>query len=245
MYITTFETERKKKIERYGGLLLLALAGFFVFVCTPVYVLASSNIMISRTVFPILWDLVQDVVHYLYYWIAFSFLTYLTARYSMKSTWFISLVYTGCSFAKYFFSVLVVNLINSDWTSMNYHFYYVMVDFLGDITLLGIALLLCYLLLHRKRAKKSIDFDFFGMFDFSAPVLKCVLIISLALMLGRLGSRIIFDIDNGAPRGSFDLLVMILYYLGDIASGVIGYLLMFLVVSQIRLKDEEAIQLQK
>ena len=245
MQITTLETERQHKVERYGGLLMLALAGFFVFVCTPVYVLASSNIMISTTAFPVLWDLVQDAVHYLYYWVTFSFLAYLTARHSIKSIRLLSLVYAGCSFAKYFFSVLVVNLINSDWTSMNYHFYYVMVDFLGDLVLIGITILLCYLFLHRKKAEKNIGFDFSGVLDFSASVLKCILIISSVLMLSRLGSRIIFDLDNGAPRDISDLIGMILYYLGDIASGVIGYLVMFLVVSQIHLKDEEAKQLKK
>ena len=240
MYIKPQKTERQQKVERYGGLLILALTGFFVFVCTPVYVLASSNIMISRTIFPILWDFVQDAVHYLYYWTAFSFLAYLTTCYSLKSIGFISLVYTGCSFSKYLFSVLVSNMINSDWTSMNYHFYYVMVDFVSDLVLLGIAVLLCYLFLHRKREKKKIGFDFAGMFDFSAAVLKSILTISLVLTASRLGSRIIFDINNGAPRGISDLLSMILYYFGDVASGVIGYLLMFLVISQIHLKDEEA-----
>ena len=245
MYITPQKTERQQKVERYGGLLMLALTGFFVLICTPVYVLASSNIMISRTIFPILWDFVQDMVHYLYYWIAFSFLAYLTARDSLKSIGFISLVYVGCSFAKYFFSVLVSNVINSDWSSMNYHFYYVMVDFFGDLVLLGIAVLFCYLFLHRKREEKNIGFGFAGMFDFSSSVLKSILMISLVLTVSRLGSRIIFDIDNGAPRGISDLLSMILYYFGDIASGVIGYLLMFLVISQIHLKDEEARQHNK
>jgi hypothetical protein len=93
MQLTTSETERKKRVERYGGLLMLAITCFFVFVCTPVYVLTSSNIMISRTIFPVLWDFVQDVAHYLYYWIAFAFLSYLFARYSAKATRFLILVY--------------------------------------------------------------------------------------------------------------------------------------------------------
>ncbi len=240
--ITTFDMERKKKVERYGSLLLLVISCFFVFVCTPIYVLSSSNILISETIFPVLWDFVQDAAHYLYYWVAFSFLVYLFARYSARATGILTLVYIGCSFLKYFLSLLLVNLINSDWSSMNYHFYYVMVDFFGDLMLLGLAFLLCYLLFQRKRTEKNINFNFSGMFGISNLVLKCALSVSLILMVSRLGSRIIFDIDNGAPRGTADLLGMILYYLGDLASGLIGYLLMFLIISQIHLKDEEARQ---
>ena len=237
MQITTSEIEKKKRIERYGGLLLLAMTCFFIFICTPVYVLASSNVMISTTIFPVLWDFVQDAAHYLYYWIAFAFLIYLFARCSIKSTGFLALVYAGCSFLKYFLSLLLVNLINSDWTSMNYHLYYVSVDVLGDLVLLGVAFLICYLLLHRKREEKNIGFDFSGMFQVSNLVLRCALLISIVLMIGRLGSRVIFDLDDGAPRGIADLLGMILYYLGDIVSGLVGYLLMFLILSKLHLKD--------
>ncbi len=237
MQITKSEIETKKKIERYGGLLMLAMTCFFIFICTPVYVLASSNIMISTTIFPVLWDFVQDAAHYLYYWIAFGFLIYLVARYSIKSTGFLALVYAGCSFLKYFLSLLLVNLINSDWTSMNYHLYYVSVDVFGDLVLLGIAFLITYLLLHRKREEKNINFDFSGTFQVSNLVLRCALLISIVLMLGRLGSRIIFDLDNGAPRGIADLLGMILYYLGDVISGLVGYLLMFLILSKLHLKE--------
>ena len=240
MQITSSEMERKKRIERHGGLLMLALTCFFVFVCTPVYVFSSSNIMISRTIFPVLWDFVQDVSHYLYYWVAFAFLIYISARYSIKSTGFLALVFTGCSFMKYLLSLLLVNLINSDWSSMNYHLYYVSVDVLGDLVLLGIAFLICYLLLHRKREEKNIDFDFSRICHISNLVLKCTLLISLVLMVSRLGSRIVFDINNGAPRGIIDLLGMILYYLGDLGSGVVGYLLMFLILSKIHLKDESS-----
>lgn len=237
MQITTSEIEKKKRIERYGGLLLLAMTCFFIFICTPVYVLASSNVMISTTIFPVLWDFVQDAAHYLYYWIAFAFLIYLFARCSIKSTGFLALVYAGCSFLKYFLSLLLVNLINSDWTSMNYHLYYVSVDVFGDLVLLAIAFLICYLLLHRKREEKNIGFDFSGMFQVSNLVLRCALLISIVLMIGRLGSRVIFDLDDGAPRGIADLLGMILYYLGDIVSGLVGYLLMFLILSKLHLKD--------
>ncbi len=245
--LTTSEMKRKQKVERFGGQLLLALACFFIFICTPVYILASSNIMISRTVFPILWDFVQDLTHYLYYWVAFSFLVYISARYTIKSTGFLLLVYAGCSFAKYFFSLLLDNLINSDWSSMNYHMYYVMIDFAGDLLLIGMAFLICYLFLHRKKENITENncFDFSGMFRLSNPVLKCSFSFSMVLMVSRVVSRLIYDFNYGAPQGRADLIVMILSYFGDIASGVIGYLLMYLIVSQIHLKSEEASQLKK
>jgi len=247
MDMSTFEMERKRKTERFGGFLLLVLSCFFVFVCTPVYVLASSNVMISRTIFPILWDFVQDVVHYLYYWITFSFLIYLSARYTVRSTGILVLVYAGCSFAKYFFSLLMDSLINSDWSSINYHLYYVMIDVLGDLLLIGIAVLVCYLFLGRKKEDKTqkIGFDFLGVFRLINPVQKCAMLVSALLTVSRVVSRVIFDVNYGAPQGSADLIGMILYYFGDVASGVVGYLFMFLIISQIHLKDETTKQLKK
>ena len=240
MQMNVSETEKKKRIQRYGGLLMLAVTCFFVLVCTPVYVFSYADIMIRDTIFPVLWDFVQDAVLYLYYWIAFSFLIYLFARYSAKSTGFLVLVYVGCSFLKYFLSLLISNLIIPDWGSMDYHLYYVSIDVFGDLVLLGIAFLICYLLLHRKRKEKNIKFDFSKIFQASNLILRCAMLISVVLMVSRLGSRAIFDINAGAPLGTVDLFGMILYYLGDIGSGVIGYLLMFLILSKIDLRDESS-----
>ena len=130
---------------------------------------------------------------------------------------------------------------------MNYHMYYVMIDVLGDLLLMGIAFLFCYLFLQRKREQKEkqIGVGFSSVFHFTNPALRCALLISLILMVSRLISRVIFDLNYGAPQGSADLLGMILYYFGDVASSVIGYLVMFLILSQIHLKDEEAKQLKK
>ena len=241
MNLNKIEIERKQKVERFGALLLLVLAGFFVFVCTPVYVLASTNIMISGTAFPIFWDFIQDVNHFLYYWVAFSFLIYLSARYTVRSTRLLLLVYAGCSFLKYFLSLMVDNLIHADWTSMNYHLYYMMIDVLGDWLLMSMVFLLCYVFFERvKEKKKTISFDFSGVLQLSNPVLKCTLLVSLMLMVCRLLSRFLYDVNYGAPQSRADLIGMIVYYFGDVLSGIVGYFLVFLIISRIYLKDEEA-----
>ena len=234
--------DQKRKTERFGCLLLMALAAFYAFVCTPVYILSVTNIIIANGVFPILWDFVQSAVQLFYYWTAFAFTLYFSVRYSLKDSKGILTVYGICSVGRYLFSLLIGDLMTAGFDTLGTDLIYVMADVLGDWLQMGLAVLLIYLLLLRhKQARPSAELlGFTSLTAFSNPVQRCALAVAFVPALLSVLARIRYDIFYGAPQiGTGDLLWMIFYYCGDVLSGVIGYLILFLMIAQIYLKDEE------
>ncbi|MBR7098826.1 MAG: hypothetical protein IKC59_05360, partial [Clostridia bacterium] len=121
MRLSAREDERKRKTERFGGFCLLALALFYALICTPVYILSSTNITLSETVFPLVWDFVQDAVQFLYYWTAFAFVFYFAVQFSLGHAKKIVFTYAACSFGRYFLSLFVGYLMlagTSGWSSL-------------------------------------------------------------------------------------------------------------------------------
>lgn len=236
------EKDQKRKTERFGCLLLISVAVFYAFVCTPIYILSVTNIVIANGVFPILWDFVQSAVQLFYYWTAFAFTLYFSVRYGLNDSKGILTVYGICSVGRYFFSLLMGNLMTADFETMGTDLIYMVVDVLGDWLQMGLAVLLIYLLLlRRKQTRPSADlFGFTSITAFSNPVQRCALAVAFVPALLSVLARIRYDIFYGAPRiGTGDLLWMIFYYCGDVLSGVVGYLILFLMIAQIYLKDEE------
>ena len=76
MSLSVFETFRKQKMKKSLFLWLLILSAFYAFVCTPIFHLCSSNILLRDSVYPIVLDFLMSFLNYLFYWIAFSFLIY-------------------------------------------------------------------------------------------------------------------------------------------------------------------------
>ena len=245
MRLSARDNERKQKTERFGGLCLLALGLFYALVCTPVYILSSTNIAISETVFPLIWDFVQDAVQFLYYWTAFAFVFYFAVQFSLKHTKGMILTYAVCSAGRYFISLAVGYLMlagTSGWSSLGSDLLYMVFDILGDWMQMAVAVLLIYLILIRKKEEiptfKSMRFD--SPLRLSNLFLRCMLLISFIPSIVRILSRIRFDLFFGAPQlGTLDLFWMIFYYCGDVLSGVIGYLVLYLLISQLYLQVEE------
>lgn len=238
------EIDQKQKIEQFGGFLMLALAAVYAFICSPVNIFSYSNILISNSAFPIFWDFINDAVQYLYLWIAFAFVIYFSTKYSIKECWKLLTFFTSCSLGRYLFSLLISLAINNDWEVFGYEFKYVLIDVLSDLLMMGAVILLIYLTVVRntKQGTRIESVQYVSLLQISNPLIRCILASAFVPALLRVVARIFYDLFLGAPQGKADLISMIVYYTGDILCGVIGYLVIFLLVSQLKLKDEEARQ---
>lgn len=235
------EIPQKQRLQRFQNILLFSLASFYALICTPVYILSVTNILISDSVFPVLWDFVQDITQLLYYWVAFSFVIYITSKYSFAECKKTALVYAGCSAGRYLVSLLVGYLLlgaTDGWDSIGSDLIYMAVDILVDWLQMAVVLLVVYLFLARTRTPGVLDFR--SMIAFEHPVLRCTLVVAFVPAFFRILARIRYDIFFGAPQvGTGDLFWMIFYYCSDVLSGVVGYLCLFLILSQINLNVEE------
>lgn len=242
MCLSVQEIEKKRKTERFGGICLLSLALFYALICTPVYILSSTDIAIMKTAFPLIWDFVQDAIQFLYYWTAFAFVFYLAVQFSLKHTKGVLAAYALCSVGRYFISLAVGYLMlagTSGWSSLGADLLYMVFDILGDWLQMAVSVLMIYLILIRKReALGNMRFD--SPLKLSNTFLRCILFIAFVPSVMRILSRIRYDLFFGAPQlGTLDLFWMIFYYCGDVLSGVIGYLVLYLLISQLYLRNEE------
>ena len=250
--LSDWNHEQKRKTVRLGGVILGALALFYAFVCTPVYIFFASDVQISNTVMPQIWDVVQDATQLAFYWSAFAFVIFLSAKHSVRESVPMIGIYAGCAFGRYFFSLIVGYLMlagSAGFDSLGEDLLYLLIDVLLDLLQMGLVTLLITLLLRTPsnasnedgaapKCKKSLHFK--ALFDFSNAVLRCVAFAALIPAVMRLLARIRFDLFFGAPQNKIDLIWMILSYTGDICCWIIGYLIIFLIVHCLRLSHEAA-----
>ena len=218
-----------------GGWILLGIALFFCTVCTPVRILAMSDIQISETAFPTVWDLFQTLVQYVFYWVAIAFLILLFLERGIVRSLPLLAYYLGASVIRSVGGAVVGELMVGDgigsdlfWENMSYGF----LDCLLDLLIFGTIVLIVFLLLLSKSTAKNATFEyppagFFAPFDrLKVAVLVAVAFPSASQVIGRIR----YDILFGAPQNSVDLLQMILFYLSDLLFFCLGYLFVLLLL---------------
>ena len=237
------ERSQKQKTTRWGSLIIFGIAAFYALICTPVYMLSMTFYPLSDSIFPSIWDFVQGVVNLSFYWTSLGFSVYLAARYTLKDIKEILGIYLISSAGRYVLSLLISTWMMMEWSGFWYELIYVIQELFLDCCLMALAMLLIYLLLSKpkKEQNQTIDFQFSSPIQFSNSVLKCALAVSFIPALMRILARVRFDLFFGAPQSRADLIWIVVSYCGDILIGVIGYLVLFLMISQLYLKEEEAI----
>ena len=245
MELSIWTEERRRKTVRTGGWILAGIALFYAAVCTPVYLWSVSDVVIADTAFPAVWDMVQQLVHYCFYWTAFAFLIYLAARYTLRACRGFLFWYAACAAVRYAASLAVSSAMlagSAGWDSLGSDLLYMLLDILLDCVQMALAVLFVYLLLERRRGPEvwpSVALP--RLFGLKNPVLRAALF-SVLLPSGiQLLNRLYYDIFFfGSPQNAADLVSMIFFYLMDIVSIPVGYMVVFLLISRLNLKDEEA-----
>ena len=239
--------ERRRKTTRTGMWFIAAIALFYAAVCTPVYLWSSSDVLIVDTVFPVIWDVVQQLVRYLFYWTAFAFVIYLAARYTLKACKAYLIRYVVIVAVRYAVSLGISSAMlagSAGWDSLWSDLLYMLLDIVFDCAQMALVVLVIHLVIERNRkpgAEQTILLP--RLFDFSNPILRTALLAVALPSAITLLSRMYYDIFFfGGAQNLVDLLVMIFSYLMDVVSVLIGYMAAFLIISKLNLKDEEARQ---
>ena len=243
MDMLLWKTEEKKRTVRIGLWLLIGIAAFYSIVCTAVYHWAQSDILVADSVFPSIWDMVQQIVQIAFYWIAFAFFIFLSAQHTVKGTIAFLWGYAACVCGRYFLSWAVGSLMVMEPFEIGTFLediLYLFVDIVVDLAQMGIVVLLYFKLVepHRENGEIKIPLDR-KMLDFKDPFLRCLLFSAMIPGVLRIVARIRYDIFFGAAQDFIDLLWMIFYYASDVASIFVGYLVIYLIASHLTLKEKE------
>ncbi|MBE6633329.1 MAG: hypothetical protein E7620_03180 [Ruminococcaceae bacterium] len=233
MKLPTWMDYQNRRLEKLGMIVVAAIAAFYAFICTPIYILISTNVVLLNSILPTVWDLLQILLQFFFYWCFAAFLIACLKGDKERMPRALIVVFVCSSFGRYFISLVIGYLMTEglgEWGFFMNDLLYMMIDVLGDWFICGVAVLASYFLLFRNRIPHK---DQERLLDFRDPA--CVVILcSIAFpTLLSIGSRIISDVFLGAPQNTYDLIWMILAYVGDLLSYPIGYLVVFLLLHRI------------
>lgn len=215
--------------QRYC-LWLFCIAIFYAAVCTPVYQWSSADIAISSTVFPVIWDTLQSVIRFLFYWICAALMLF-TVQHG-KSTRRVFLLAGAASALLQLGSLAAGLLLMRDTDALGNDLLDVGLSVLLDLLQLGVFRLVAHLTLESKRTPARQERSM------THAVLWCATTPSILQIVGR----ICYDIAIGLPTGKADLIWMIAYYLSDLVSIAVGYLIVLLLEDRLEQTTTEGEQ---
>lgn len=240
MTISSVTDLRKRRLERLFWIFMLGFALFYAIVCTSVYILTATDVTVSDTIFPTVWDAFQNLLTFAFYWGSFSMLLCFLLRFGPSGTLQIVCGYVASAFLRSILSVLVGSILLQNWDNFTEDLIYAVLDGVFDLLFLGIVFLIGYLLAWKGKTKQDLQgfIPFKKLFAFSNPFLFVIFLSGSIPSVYRLISRIIYDVNFGPAQNLVDLLWMIFFYLCDLAGILVGYFVMFLLIDFL-IKTEE------
>ena len=253
--ILHFYRGRKKRITLEYAILIFAISALYSLVLTPLQSWAYNDVLIRDMGLSILFETLLDVLNYLFFWVSFAYFLWMTARFSIRECRFPMLVCLGAILFRYGTALLTGYLLNGFplWASfLEDTLPYLTIDVLLDVAIFGIGLLLiCFLFDFPTAARRhgdrswhtplSAHLPFKGLFAPQNPLWRITLIVSALPSLSQILYRLIYDIFfYGAPRDWIDLLWILVYYLGDLLTAFVGFLVTLLLLNRAYLREEKA-----
>ncbi len=232
MELSWFEACRKKRLTLTFALTAFAIALFYAAVCTPVQIWAYSNVLVSETVFLILWDGVVTAVGYSFYWVSFAFVLYFLSRFTIKNCKAVLGVYLGASAFLYLANLIASCLVNgfSD---------FVLNDLLDVLMYVGLdaAQMAIVVLIGWKLVNGVESLPLTSLFRWKNPMARSAFFAATVSPLVHIATRIRYDVFFGVPTDTADLLWMISAYLSELVAWIVGYLLIVLLLNYLDVKE--------
>lgn len=246
MELSLFEQTQKKKLTRRMAVLLFGIALIYAAVCTPLYLVTSSDVLWAETPLPMLLDVIMTLANYCFYWIAFAYATYAIYRFGAVTAIPMLAVYAGASVFQYSANLLSGYLVIGfpSWEDFaSDELPYLILNVFLNLLLMAIAVGLA-LLVEKKQGdgKKRLTeaLPICKLFSFQRGISFAAWVTALIPAAAQLLSRVRYDIAYGAPRGLLDLIWMIVFYCSDLLCVLIGYLAIVWIWNQIFVKETEA-----
>ena len=244
MTISLFDSIRQKQLWKKYLIFFSAVVIFSSLVYYPIYIHLNANILWSGSLLLFFWmEIVEPLVYYLTFWGSFAFLLYSASRYSLRGSTRILIVYALGTVLRYALqNVVFIFIMGLNEWEIVFHPLDVLFNIILDLFIMGAAVLAVSL--WKKRTSHEC-FPISKFFDLKNSMLKTALIISLFPTVLRLLSRLLYDIDliflKGIPvAGVGEALLIMTYYIAEGISFLVGYLVIFMLLSSFYLSDERA-----
>lgn len=230
----------QKRLTVILSVFSFGLASVNSFILLPLNISMSNNIIYQLSAFPLILSFLSTLTELLVFWIALAVLVYAISTIGFRSCRSLMIIYGASIFYKHAVNLIIDSVTKGEFIS----------SLLGSTAFnvfIELAIAAFAILFTRRfitvnaglAIKERVAlFPFERLFDLDNPVQKSAFVASLAITVPRIFSRIIYDIVIGLPSDLKDALWMVAYYLLDVVTGVIGYLIMILLIMSFRQKQE-------
>ena len=208
---------------------------------TPIYLLLSSNVLWRGSiVLFLLTELVEPFIDFSFYWGSFAFLIYIYLRFERKNIRDFAIIYIVAAAIRYLLTMFVGFLVMSFpdveafWgEEIPSALFSIGMDALQGAVVLVLAEFCCRRVLvsvkNYANGEEMISdcFPMAGFFNFGHPITKLCFFSALIPSGLKLLSRLYYDIFFwGLPTDAAEWILLATYYIADIASFVIGWLVL-------------------
>lgn len=238
----------KKQINIFLAILYAITIVAVSMILNPIYASVSTDILTKNTLWPTVIELLKTLLEFLMYTFILAtviYSNYITTKGSNKITLIIAMVGIAVKYIVNILFDLITNGASSLGSSQVLSIcVYIGIEWAQVLVVFFISKSAIRSFIDAERQKfnasrslklnydKASILPFESVVDKNNPLMRSSFIASLAIAIPTIAGRLIYDIVVvGAPTSVSDLLWMIVYYVFDILSIFIGYLLVIFVIS--------------
>ena len=236
----THNITAKKRLLRILIVSCITLFSLYCFILAPLYTYLSSDVLFMDTIIPTLLDFVIGLVDILAYTVCFATVIYSIYLFSLKASKGFIITVAIAIFLKYtanFFMTLILDgAIEINDISSVFIYYVLDMIWLTVITLATNKILRGYYERRASVGKAAANlsiklgdeyevFPFKKLIDKNNPLHRSALVMAILMGTVHMLTRIIYDLFIGLPTSLADALWMVTYYLSDIVSAFIMYVI--------------------
>lgn len=250
MELSSFDRGRRSALIKQMAFTVFGIVLFYAAICTPINIWINSDILIVETLLPTVWDFLMELANYAFYWGLFSFLLFAFFRFEIGQIKPFFLIAGLAVLLRYPLNQLGVYFVNGFplMEDLIDGIGYLLLDILFDLITVAIFIGAMFFVKKldqdRKYSKQGSFFSdhlpFTALFSVKNPIQSVLFVGAGWLSLGRVVSRVIYDVFLGPPRSLPDLLWMLLYYSLDVVFLFVSVLICVFWVNRLCLDDARA-----
>lgn len=236
-----FDELCRKRLKKYFLNFAIVFVVTLSAIYTPIYLLLASNVLWRDSILLfLLTELIEPLMIFSFYWGSFAFLIYIDLRFGKKQMKYFAIIYAVAVMTRYFLTLIAGYALMSfpGWDvfwreEIPSALFSIGMDFLQMLGVLLLAEFCCRRpMMSAKTYTKGAEgegmmadcFPIAGLFDLKKPLPKLCFFSALIPAGLKFLSRLYYDLFFwGLPTDAAEWLLMITYYIGDIAAFLIGY----------------------
>ena len=217
--------------KRYNLLLTLCsflLFGLIVFGIGPLKIYVETDIVYGDTVLPLLLQLAITIAQFAAFLISYSVIFYSGHKFGVKQIKNQIIIFLGAVVFFYVGNTLVSYFTDPYFDPVQ--LIYVVESVALELILHGVIIGYGLHTVNKIADERCLPFE--RLVSLENPLQKVIAVSSLVLSGSKILSRIIYDVQIGAPETQEEILEMAVYYASDILVGIVSYLIMtYLMIS--------------